>query len=201
MKKLFGLLLLLATISYSQHDTSIVFLGDIDSTILTDVKYATSNNFTGKILYPTSKVYTRKIVGEQLKKVNSYLKENYGYTLKVFDAFRPISVQRQMWEIMPDSRYVANPKNGSRHNRGAAVDLTLVNIEGKELDMGTPFDDFTEKAHFAYDGLTAEQRKNRDILKEAMEKFGFNVLETEWWHFDYKDWKNYSIIDFKLTED
>jgi len=201
MKKLLGLLLLLVTIVYSQHDTSIVFLGDIDSTILTDVKYATADNFTGKILYPTSKVYTRKIVGEQLKKVNTYLKENYGYTLKVFDAFRPISVQRQMWEIMPDSRYVANPKNGSRHNRGAAVDLTLVDNEGEELDMGTPFDDFTEKAHFAYDGLTVEQRKNRDILKEAMEKFGFNVLETEWWHFDYKDWKNYSIIDFKLTED
>lgn len=201
MKKIIFLILFISATIYSQHDTSIVYLGDIDSTILTDVKYATTDNFTGKVLYPTSKVFTRKIVGESLAKVNSHLKENYGYTLKVFDAFRPLSVQKQMWEIYPDPNYVADPKTGSRHNRGAAVDLTIVDQDGKELDMGTPYDDFTDKAHFAYPELTEEQRKNRDILNEAMSKFGFEVLKTEWWHFDYKDWKNYSIIDFKLTED
>ncbi|GJQ62458.1 MAG: D-alanyl-D-alanine dipeptidase [Melioribacteraceae bacterium] len=201
MKKLIFILLVVTGAIFAQHDTSIVYLGDIDSTILTDVKYATSDNFTGKVLYPTAKVYTRKIVGEALASVNEYLKSNYGYTLKVFDAFRPLSVQKQMWEIFPDPNYVADPKTGSRHNRGAAVDLTIVDENGNELDMGTPYDDFTEKAHFAYPDLTDEQRKNRDILNEAMSKYGFTVLKSEWWHFDYKDWKNYSIIDFKLTED
>lgn len=193
------LYLIISAAFFAQSDTSIVFLGDIDSTISTDVRYATENNFTGKVLYPTSKVYTRKIVGEQLSKVQKYVQENYGYSLKVFDAFRPLSVQKTMWEIYPDSRYVANPANGSRHNRGAAVDLTLIDKNGNELDMGTPYDDFTEKAHYDYEGLTDNQKENRKILKEAMEKFGFEPLSTEWWHFDYKDWKNYSIIDFDLS--
>ncbi len=182
----------------AQHDTSIVYLGDIDSTIITDVRYATTDNFTGKVLYPTDKVYLRKIVAEKLAEVNSYLKDNYNYRIKIFDGFRPISVQKLMWEIYPDNRYVADPKTGSRHNRGAAVDITIIDSLGNELNMGTDYDNFTEMAHYDYQDLPDKVKNNRKLLREVMMKFGFEPLETEWWHFDYKDWKNYAIIDFEF---
>lgn len=177
----------------AQHDTSIVYLGDLDSTIVMDVKYATTDNFTGKVLYPTDKVYLRKIVAEKLAEVNSYLKEYYNYRIKIFDGFRPLSVQKQMWEIFPDNRYVADPSKGSRHNRGAAVDVTIIDSLGNELDMGTEYDNFTEAAHFAFPDLSEEIKQNRKLLRNSMKMFGFMPIETEWWHFDYKDWKNYSI--------
>lgn len=183
----------------AQHDSSIVYLGDIDSTIVTDVRYATKDNFTGKVLYPTDKVYLRKIVAEKLSEVNSYLKENYNYRIKIFDGFRPISVQKQMWEIYPDSRYVANPKTGSRHNRGAAVDITIIDSLGNELEMGTEYDNFTDKAHYDYADLSDKVKENRKLLREVMIKFDFIPLETEWWHFDYKGWKNYSLIDYNFN--
>ncbi len=197
MKKLFFLLLLFTGFQslFSQTDTNLVYLGDVDSTIATDVRYATKNNFTHQVLYSTDRVYLRKIVAEHLKQVNNYVKEKYGLQLKVFDGYRPLSVQKKMWAIVPDSRYVANPKNGSRHNRGAAVDVTLIDSLNNELDMGTGFDDFTEKAHFDYPDLTPEQKKNRKILRQAMEKFGFVGLKTEWWHYDFKGWRKFHILD------
>ena len=195
MKKFLFVFLLAFSFAFAQSDTSLVFLGKIDSTIATDVRYATKNNFTHRVLYPSAKVYLRKIVAEHLKMVNDYVKEKYNLRLKVFDGYRPLSVQKKMWKIVPDSRYVANPQNGSRHNRGAAVDLTLIDSAGKELDMGTGFDNFTEKAHYNYSGLSEEQKKNRKILRDAMMKFGFEPLETEWWHFDYHGWKRFHILD------
>lgn len=195
MKKFLFVFLLAFSFAFAQSDTSLVFLGKIDSTIATDVRYATKNNFTHRVLYPSAKVYLRKVVAEHLKMVNDYVKQKYNLRLKVFDGYRPLSVQKKMWKIVPDSRYVANPKNGSRHNRGAAVDLTLIDSTGKELDMGTGFDNFTEKAHYNYSGLTEEQKKNRKILRDAMIKFGFEPLETEWWHFDYHGWKKFHILD------
>lgn len=182
----------------AQVDTAIVYLGSIDSTITMDVKYATTNNFVGKVLYPTDKVYIRKIVGDHLAEANSYLKENYNLSIKIFDGYRPLSVQKQMWEIMPDSRYVANPKYGSRHNRGAAVDITIIDSVGNEIAMGTPYDDFTEKAHYDYSDLSDEIKTHRKLLRDVMMKFGFEPLETEWWHFDYKGWKNFSILDVQI---
>ncbi len=197
MKKFFFLILFffVSLNAFAQSDTSLVFLGDVDSTIATDVRYATTNNFTHQVLYPTSKVYLRKIVAEHLKMVNDYVKKKYGLRLKVFDGYRPLSVQKKMWQIVPDSRYVANPKNGSRHNRGAAVDLTLIDSTGKKLDMGTDFDDFTEKAHPDYPNLPEKVKRNRKILREAMMKFGFLPLKTEWWHFDFHGWKKFHILD------
>ena len=195
MKKFLFVFLLAFSFALAQSDTNLVFLGKIDSTIATDVRYATKNNFTHRVLYPSAKVYLRKVVAEHLKMVNDYVKQKYNLRLKVFDGYRPLSVQKKMWKIVPDSRYVANPKNGSRHNRGAAVDLTLIDSTGKELDMGTGFDNFTEKAHYNYSGLTEEQKKNRKILRDAMMKFGFEPLETEWWHFDYHGWKKFHILD------
>jgi D-alanyl-D-alanine dipeptidase len=200
MNKLIVFVFLSITLAtFGQHDSSIVFLGDLDSSIVTDVRYATKDNFTGKVLYPTDKVYIRKIVGDALVKVQKELKQEYNYGLKIFDGFRPISVQKQMWEIFPDPNYVANPVTGSRHNRGAAVDLTIIDSLGTELNMGTDYDNFTEKAHYDYKNLSDNIKRNRKLLRDTMVKFGFEPLETEWWHFDFKGWKNYSIIDFDLN--
>jgi D-alanyl-D-alanine dipeptidase len=182
----------------AQTDTSIVPLRNIDSTIVTDVRYATTNNFTGKILYSTNKVYLRKVVAVALSKAQKDFMKNYNLRIKIYDGYRPLSVQKKMWEILPDSRYVANPKNGSRHNRGAAVDITLVDSAGNELDMGTEFDNFTERAHSDYRNLTPLQKKNRILLHSVMKQHGFIPLDTEWWHFDYKGWKNFSILDFPI---
>jgi len=183
---------------FAQVDTAIVFLGDIDSSFVYDVRYATENNFTGKILYQSTKIFLRKSAADSLKKVNEYLKNNYNLRLKIFDGYRPLSVQKFMWSVFPDENYVANPSKGSRHNRGAAVDLTLVDMNSKELNMGTGYDDFTEKAHSNYKNLPEQILKNRNILINTMQRFGFHPIETEWWHFDFKDWKNYSVLDIEI---
>lgn len=191
--------LIVFSILNAQSDTSIVPLWQIDSTIVTDVKYATTNNFTGQVLYPTNKVYIRKIVGEALAKVQSYLLENYNLQIKVFDGYRPLSVQKKMWKIMPDNRYVADPAKGSRHNRGAAVDLTIIDSNGTELEMGTEYDNFTEKAHYAYSDLPKNVKENRKLLRNTMDKYGFHPITTEWWHFDFKGWKKFSILDYQIN--
>ncbi len=183
----------------AQSDTLIVSLSSIDSSIVTDVKYATKNNFTGQVLYPTNKVYIRKIVGEALVKVQAYLLENFNLRIKVFDGYRPLSVQKKMWKIMPDDRYVANPAKGSRHNRGAAVDLTIIDSTGTDLEMGTEYDNFTEKAHYDYFDLPKAVKANRKLLRDIMEKYGFHPITTEWWHFDFKGWKKFSILDFQIN--
>lgn len=176
----------------------LVNIQELDSTILVDVRYATENNFTGQKLYETNKVYLIKEAAESLVKVNQYLKKKYNLRLKIFDGYRPLFVQKKMWAIMPDERYVANPAKGSRHNRGCAVDLTLVDSLGNELDMGTPYDDFTEKSQIDYKNLPERVLQNRKILQEAMTKFNFLPMRTEWWHFDYKGWEKYPILDIKI---
>jgi D-alanyl-D-alanine dipeptidase len=112
-----------------------------------------------------------------------------------FDCYRPLSVQKLMWQVKPDSRYVANPRNGSRHNRGAAVDLTLVDRNGKELEMPTGFDDFTVKAHRNYTGASAQAKKNSKLLEDAMKKYGFIPCRQKWWHFDAPGWDKFVILD------
>ena len=202
MKKLILNIFFAFTLSISGQtpaDTSIVPLWSIDSTIVTDVRYATTNNFTNQILYSTDKVYTRKIVGEALSKAHNYLIENYNLRIKIFDGYRPLSVQKIMWEIVPDDRYVANPAKGSRHNRGAAVDITIIDSTGAQLDMGTGYDNFTEKAHYAYKDLPKYVKGNRKLLRDVMVKFGFEPITSEWWHFDYSGWKKFSILDVKIN--
>lgn len=176
----------------------LINIQQLDSTIIVDVKYATENNFTGKILYQSSKVFLIEEAAKNLVKANQYLKENYGLKLKIYDGYRPLSVQKKMWEIIPDERYVANPQKGSRHNRGCAVDLTLIDSTGKELDMGTPYDDFSEKSHIDFFQLPDTVINNRKLLQEVMIKFGFIPLKTEWWHFDYKDWEKYPVLDIEI---
>ncbi|MEO5942740.1 MAG: M15 family metallopeptidase [Ferruginibacter sp.] len=158
--------------------------------------YADTANFMHAKLYPTIKTtYLREDAIVALKKVQHDLKKrNIG--IKIWDAYRPYSITEKMWEPVKDSRYAADPKFGSGHNRGIAVDLTLVNLKtGKELDMGTSFDNFTDTAHSDFKNLSAKILVNRELLKTTMEKFGFKALDTEWWHFYLPDSKKYELLD------
>lgn len=177
----------------------LIELNKINPNILLDIRYATTNNFTGKIVYPEARAFLVDDAAYSLDSVQKEL-EKSGLGLKIYDAYRPLSVQKIFWKIMPDERYVADPKKGSRHNRGMAVDLTLVDKDGKELSMPTEYDDFTEKAHRDYMTLTDEQIKNRKILEDVMVKYGFIPFATEWWHFDYKGWENYSVLDIEFKD-
>ena len=175
----------------------LVDIRTVNRNIRLDIRYATANNFLKRKLYSTPKCALRSSVAQKLALVQTDL-EKVGLGLKVYDCYRPFSVTKQMWEVLPDPNYVANPARGSRHNRGAAVDLTLVDRTGKELEMPTPFDDFTTKAHRDYAGGSAQSRKNRQLLEDAMKKQGFIGITTEWWHFDSEDWQKFAILDIPL---
>lgn len=166
--------------------------------IVLDIRYATTNNFTGQKLYPSAHCYLRRAAAEKLAAAQKEF-ATHGYGLKIFDGYRPLSVQRKMWEVFPQPGYVADPKKGSRHNRGAAVDVTLIRLaDGAELPMPTPYDDFTERAHRNFKDLPDETIRNRDLLEQVLTKHGFVGLPTEWWHFDDKDWRNYPLLDIAV---
>lgn len=152
--------------------------------LILDLRYSTTNNFMHKKLYqPLHTTYLRLPAANALLKVMKELNSE-GYTIKIFDAYRPYYVTEKMWEVVKDSRYAADPSKGSGHNRGAAVDVTLVNLKTKkELPMGTGFDNFSDTAHTNFTALPGDVLQNRILLKSVMEKFGFISLDTEWWHF------------------
>ncbi len=170
---------------------------NIAPNVLIDVRYATADNFTGQMLYPTGECMLCEPAANRLARVQARL-EKRGLGLKVWDCYRPLSVQKKLWEVVPDPRYVADPKTGSRHNRGASVDLTLVDKNGIEQEMPTPFDDFSERAHRTFMNLSPAALKNRQILQEAMESEGFIGLPTEWWHFDDPEWNRFALRDEPL---
>jgi D-alanyl-D-alanine dipeptidase len=181
-----------------QADTTpFVDIRSVNPRIALEIPYATPNNFTKRRLYRQARCILRAPVAQALSKVQTDL-ETQGLGLKVYDCYRPLSVQKLMWQIVPDERYVGNPARGSRHNRGAAVDLTLVDRSGKELTMPTTFDDFTERASRSYENLPADVIKNRQTLEAAMVKAGFIPLPTEWWHFDGKNWQQYPVRDISF---
>lgn len=184
--------------AHSQTQThTLVNIQDVIPTAHLDIRYATTNNFTGKKVYSHAECFLQEPAAQALKKVQEEL-QLQGLSLKIFDGYRPLSVQKIFWNLVPDPRFVADPKKGSRHNRGCAVDVTLVKNDGTELKMPTQFDDFTEKAHAYNPTVSKEVAANRDLLQQVMTKHGFEILDTEWWHFDYKDWKNYPILDIPL---
>ncbi len=188
-------IVLLSVVSTGCRRDDFVELDRFIPDIVLDIRYATTNNFTGRILYPSARCFLRKPVAEKLRAVQAELAP-MGFGLKIFDGYRPLSVQKKMWEVFPNPGYVADPRKGSRHNRGAAVDLTLIRlVDGAELVMPTPYDDFTKKAHRKYADLPEEAIHNRELLEQTMLKHGFIGLPTEWWHFDDKDWKRYKIVD------
>lgn len=184
----------------AEQQVKLVDLQKLDPTIVVELVYATDDNFTGQAVYPAgSRAYLREEVAEKLLRVQKKLNK-IGFGLKVWDAYRPLSVQYKFWEIYPVPGFVADPKTGSNHNRGAAVDVTLVDSEGKELSMPTKFDDFSEKAGRDYYDLPAKVIKNRQILEDYMVSEGFVPLRTEWWHFDDEHVKNYPILDIPIDK-
>lgn len=166
--------------------------------VVLDIRYATTNNFTGKKLYPFAGCYLRRATAEKLATAQAELKP-LGCGLKIYDGYRPLSVQRTMWEVFPQPGYVADPKKGSRHNRGAAVDVTLIRLsDSMELPMPTPYDDFTPQAHRNFMALPADVIQNRELLERVLTKHGFVGLPTEWWHFDDANWRNYPLLDIPV---
>ncbi|MFN4226544.1 MAG: M15 family metallopeptidase [Candidatus Ratteibacteria bacterium] len=179
---------------YPKNQIELVNIKKIIPDIVLDIRYATENNFTGKILYPTSDCFVAKEVAIALKKVNEDLKKQ-GYKLKIFDGYRPLSVQKIMWEIIPNPKYIADPEKGSAHNRGYAVDVSLVDLNGNDVLMPTDFDEFSEKARPDYNNLPTLAIKHRRILHNTMKKYGFIPSKTEWWHFFYPGYKNKPNLD------
>lgn len=170
--------------------------------IIYDLRYATTNNFMHRRMYArnTTTAFLRKPAAEALLKVQNEL-NNEGLGIKIFDAYRPYSVSEKFWELVKDERYVANPARGSNHNRGTAVDLTLVDLEtGKELDMGTGFDNFTDSAHHTFTGLPTAVTANRQKLKSVMRRFGFMALTTEWWHYTYESPLKFEVLDISFKK-
>jgi D-alanyl-D-alanine dipeptidase len=181
-------------------DTAFVKLQDIDTGFVFDMRYASTNNFLEEKVYDCDNCWTRVNVAKALISANRVFQE-MGYQIKLYDCFRPREVQYKMWEILSDPRYVANPNKGSIHNRGAAVDITLVDIDTKEeLAMGTDFDHFGKEAHFAYTNLQEHVIDNRKTLRKVMEENGFSGIRTEWWHFNLKN-KSYPISEQPLCNE
>ena len=184
-------------VSYSATGTSesvLVDLHDLNPGIILDLKYASADNFLREKVYETDRCYVLLPLAEKLNEAQELLSRD-GLGLKVYDCFRPLSVQKKMWALLPDSRYVANPwLSGSHHNRGVAVDLTIVDLDGNELEMPTFFDEFTEKAHKYSKTPTAQQRANRLLLRMVMEKVGLEGINTEWWHYQLPDARKYPLI-------
>ncbi len=181
-------------------DNKLVNIEEYVPGIIPDIRYATINNFTGLKIYNKPMAYTRLPVANALKKVQLALKKN-GLGLIIYDAYRPYSATVKFYEVYHDTTYVASPYTGSRHNRGAAVDVSIVDLKtGKELEMPTPFDDFTEKAHPGYQNLSKAALQNRKLLMDVMQKNGFTVYPSEWWHYDYKGWERFDIMDLPFEE-
>ncbi|GMW00163.1 MAG: hypothetical protein AMXMBFR84_13010 [Candidatus Hydrogenedentota bacterium] len=167
--------------------------------IVLDIRYATENNFTGRQIYPEARCFLIEEAALALLKVQADLRSQ-GYRLKVFDGYRPLSVQKIFWEILPDPRYVADPSVGSRHNRGYAIDLTLVDLQGNDVPMPTDYDDFSERSHRTFAGVSSDVARNREILEKAMKKHGFIPFPTEWWHFDFEGYENKPNLDIPIAE-
>lgn len=165
-----------------------------------DIRYATADNFMKKPLYPVAKAYLRAPAARALADVNRELAAR-GLGIKVFDAYRPYRVTEAMWEPIKNPDFVADPAKGSRHNRGAAVDLTLIDLgTGAEVVMPTGYDDFTERAAHAFTDLPADALANRAILRDVMVKHGFEPLPSEWWHFDFKGWERFELMNVGLED-
>ncbi len=186
----------------NQREADLLELIKLDRSIKLDIRYARSDNFVGRAVYTQARAFLQRPAAEALVRVHRKLKDQ-GFGLAIFDGYRPWSVTKLFWDVTPEDKrkYVANPKTGSRHNRGCAVDLTMYDVKtGKLVPMPSEFDDFSERSAPDYKGGTDEERRNRDLLRRAMESEGFSVNSDEWWHFDYKDWRDYAIYDISFDD-
>jgi len=165
-----------------------------------DVRYATTNNFMHAQLYPVPKVFLRRPAAIALHEIERELARE-GLGLKIFDGYRPYRVTVRMWKPIRNPDFVADPAKGSRHNRGAAVDLTLIDLRtGSELPMPTPYDDFTPRARQDFNDLSPEVIANRAKLRDVMTRHGFDPLPSEWWHFDFRGWERFELLDLALEK-
>jgi D-alanyl-D-alanine dipeptidase len=168
--------------------------------IVLDIRYATTNNFTGEQIYNLAKAYARKPVADAVKRAQAELQKQ-GLGIKIFDAYRPYKATVRFYEVYKDTTYVASPYKGSRHNRGCAIDMTLINLKtGEELKMPTAYDSFQKEAWPSTPIKDPEARKNRALIIQVMEKQGFKVNGSEWWHFDFIGWRNYEVLDIDFEQ-
>jgi D-alanyl-D-alanine dipeptidase len=170
--------------------------------LIYDLRYASTNNFMNRLMYPanTSVTFLRSPAASALAGVQKELNEK-GLGLKIFDAYRPYSVTVKFWELVKDERYVANPAKGSGHNRGIAVDLTIIRLNtNEELNMGTGYDNFTDSAHWSFTNFSEEIMQNRNLLKTVMEKYGYKALDTEWWHFYIPESNQFEVLDIPFKK-
>lgn len=180
----------------------LVELVSLDPTLKLDIRYATSNNLVGRPVYQEARAFLQRPAAEALLRAHRALSKQ-GYGLLIFDGYRPWSVTKIFWDVtLPEKRqFVANPTEGSRHNRGCAVDLSLYDLKtGREIAMPSAYDEMTERSSPDYTGGPSEQRAPRDALRHAMEREGFTVYPNEWWHFDYKDWREYPILNVPFNQ-
>lgn len=180
----------------------LVELVKLDPTIKLDIRYATANNFLGTPVYTQARAFLQRPAAEALLRAHRELKA-HGYGLIIHDGYRPWYVTKIFWDATPDDKkiFVANPAAGSKHNRGCAVDLSLYDLAtGKEVKMPSGYDEMSDRAYANYAGGTAHERALRALLRQTMEKQGFKVNPTEWWHFDYKDWKQYPVLNVKFED-
>ncbi|MCL6461045.1 MAG: M15 family metallopeptidase [Flavobacterium micromati] len=181
-------------------DTSFVNLKDYSQDFAYDMKYATADNFLKAKVYDCAECYLRlKTVLALIDANKKFLKK--GYRIKIFDCYRPLDIQKKMWAIVSNPKYVANPAKGSIHNRGGAVDITLVDLQGAELEMGTSFDFFGEKAAHNYKKLSNKIKNNRKLLKSVMESSGFSPFDSEWWHYNLKSGLKDNVSNVKWNCD
>jgi D-alanyl-D-alanine dipeptidase len=182
--------------------SDLVDLARLDPRIKLDIRYATSDNFLSTPVYTSARAFLQRPAAEALLRAHRELME-HGYGLMIFDGYRPWYVTKIFWDATPPDKheFVANPAEGSRHNRGCAVDLTLYDLKtGREVEMTGAYDEMSPRSYPNYTGGTAEQRQRRDLLRSVMEKHGFKVFDSEWWHFDYQDWRHYAIQNIPFEE-
>jgi len=175
--------------------SDLVDVAKLDPRIKLDIRYATTDDFLSTPVYTSARALLQRPAAEALLQAHRELMKQ-GYGLLIFDAYRPWYVTRIFWDATPPDKhqFVADPAQGSRHNRGCAVDLTLYDLRtGREVAMTGTYDEMSERSYPDYAGGTPEQREHRQVLRTAMEAQGFTVFDTEWWHFDYRDWRRYAI--------
>ena len=180
----------------------LVNLATLDPTIKLEIRYATNRNFLGAPLYLEARAFLQRPAAEALVRASNHL-HALGYGLLIYDAYRPWYVTKMFWDGTPDDKkiFVANPKAGSRHNRGCAVDLTLYDLKsGQPVEMTGGYDEMSERSYPTYPGGTSLERWHRDLLRQAMEAEGFKVQRFEWWHFDYQGWRQYPILNLSFEQ-
>lgn len=182
------------------HDTTFVDIASLDVSFSFDLKYATADNFLQAVIYDCPKCYLRYKVAKALMAAQAEFMQ-LGYRIRLLDCYRPLSAQKLMFEKVPNPRYVASPVTGSVHNRGAAVDITLETLEGELLDMGTDFDHFGPQSAWEYQGFSENIKNNRNLLRNLMGKHGFDTIQSEWWHFNFRQTQKDPISDFKWSCD